>query len=243
MDRTMSVNFTWIPIYQELADQLSGWRNRQGELIAFLEDLRSEGYVITPLNDKDNDGARFLLKEIDPFTFFGVFNRGVRQDQRIAILARMKQFFGLKSDLPEDFNGVPILNNLKSWFFPYQNARNADDISKLWQVFQLGLGESPLDQGSFIQAFDAALTVKQTNVNLTMGLFWIRPNIFLSLDQTNRAYLDIKLPKNGLNANFYANVVGKHKSSKKSFAEISLAAWGIGSEKAKAVAEDRKSVV
>jgi len=62
----MSPNFSWIPIYQELAEKLSGWQDRQSELIAFLENLRTEGYVITPLNDKNTDGARFLLREIDP---------------------------------------------------------------------------------------------------------------------------------------------------------------------------------
>ena len=107
----MSPNFSWIPIYQELAEKLAGWQDRQSELIAFLETLRTEGYVITPLNDKNTDGARFLLSEIDPFTFFGVFNRGIRQDQRKAILAQMKEFFALSHDVPEDFNGVPILNN------------------------------------------------------------------------------------------------------------------------------------
>lgn len=236
----MSDNFSWIPIYQELADSLSGWRNRQSELISFLEGLRNEGYVVTPLNDKDNDGARFLLKEIDPFTFFGVFNRGIRQDQRIAILARMKQLFELKSDLPEDFSGLPILNNLKSWFFPNQIARNADDVSKLWRVFQLGLGESPLGNRDFQQAFDEALAVKQTNVNLTMGLFWIRPNIFLSLDQNNRAYLDVKLPKGGLNSKFYIDVIKKIQREGKSFPDVSLHAWGIGSERAKMIADAKE---
>ncbi|MFN8382159.1 MAG: AAA family ATPase [Anaerolineales bacterium] len=236
----MSENFSWIPIYQELADSLSGWQNRQIELISFLEGLRNEGYVVTPLNDKDNDGARFLLKEIDPFTFFGVFNRGIRQDQRIAILARIKQLFDLKSDLPEDFNGLPILNNLKSWFFPNQTARNSDDVEKLWRVFQLGLGEAPLDNRDFQQAFDEALSVKQTNVNLTMGLFWIRPNNFLSLDQNNRALLDIKLPKGGLNVKFYVDVVKKTRKANKSFPEISLQAWGVGSERAKLIADAKE---
>ena len=69
--------FTWIPIYQELAAELAKWENRQEELISFLEDLRAQGYVITLLQDKDADGARFLLREIDPFTFFGAFNRRV----------------------------------------------------------------------------------------------------------------------------------------------------------------------
>src|SRR5258706_5458517 len=149
----MAESFSWIPIYQELADKLADWHARQGELIALLEGLRTEGYVVTPLNDRDDDGARFLLKEIDPFTFFGVFNRGIRQDQRVAILARMKDFFELQSDLPEDFDGLPILNNLKSWFFPNQTARNANDIAKLWLAFQLGLGKSPLDNGDFLHAF------------------------------------------------------------------------------------------
>src|SRR5688572_33211503 len=105
--KTMINQFTWIPIYQELANKLAGWENRQQELISFLEELRTQGYVITPLNDKDGDGARFLLREIDPFTFFGIFNRRIQYDQRLAILAQMKQYFELQSELPEDFNGVP----------------------------------------------------------------------------------------------------------------------------------------
>ncbi|HMV28830.1 MAG TPA: AAA family ATPase, partial [Anaerolineales bacterium] len=234
----MSPNFSWIPIYQELAERLAGWQDRQSELIAFLETLRAEGYVITPLNDKNTDGARFLLNEIDPFTFFGVFNRGIRQDQRKAILAQMKEFFALSHDVPEDFNGVPILNNLKSWFFTNQTARQDGDVAKLWRVFQLGLGEKPLTNKEFLKSFDEALSVKQTNVNLTMGLFWIRPNAFLSLDQNNRNHLEIKLPAEGLNAKFYADVIKKFKGQ--SFPEISLQAWGIGSERAKIIADSKE---
>jgi 5-methylcytosine-specific restriction protein B len=89
----MAEQFTWIPIYQELADQLANWQDRQAELIDFLEKLRAQGYIITPLNDKDKDGASFLLKEIDPFTFLGVFNRGIRKEQRIAIIAGNEEVF------------------------------------------------------------------------------------------------------------------------------------------------------
>ena len=87
---TLINQFTWIPIYQELAQELAGWENRQEELISFLEELRSEGYVITPLYDRDFDGARFVVREIDPFTFFGVFNRRISYDQRLAILSRKR---------------------------------------------------------------------------------------------------------------------------------------------------------
>lgn len=223
--------FTWIPIYRELAEQLAGWEAKQAQLISFLEKLRAQGYVITPLTDKDRDGARFLVREIDPFTFFGVFNRRIRYDQRTSILSQFKRYFKLKSDLPEDFNGIPVLSNMKSWFFPYQSERQAGDIGKLWQVFRLGLEADPLGNEQFLEAFDAALTVKQTNVNLTMGLFWIRPDTFLNLDQANRSYLDIKLPAGGLNAQFYAETVGAYARNDKSFPELSLEAWGVENQR------------
>ena len=34
----MTYRFTWIPIYEELADRLVDWENRQTELIAFIQD-------------------------------------------------------------------------------------------------------------------------------------------------------------------------------------------------------------
>ena len=238
---TMINQFTWIPIYQELADKLAGWENRQPELISFLEELRAQGFVITPLHDKDADGARFLLKEIDPFTFFGIFNRRIGYDQRTLILSQMKQFFGLQSELPEDFNGVPVLNNMKSWFFPNQVSRGISDIGRLWRVFQLALEESPLENEEFLKAFDEALAVKQTNVNLTMGLFWIRPQTFLNLDQTNRSYLGIRLPDAGLTAKFYIDAMASVLADGKPFPELSLAAWGVENERTRRVAESREA--
>lgn len=240
--KTTAVNqFTWIPIYQELADKLAGWENRQQELISFLEELRTQGFVVTPLNDKDGDGARFLLKEIDPFTFFGVFNRRIGYEQRLAILSQMKQYFELISELPDDFNGVPVLNNMKSWFFPNQKSRGISDVARLWRVFHLALKNDPLQNAEFLQAFDEALTVKQTNVNLTMGLYWIRPNTFLNLEQTNRSYLGIRLPEGGLTAKFYAQTIESILADEKPFPELSLAAWGAENERTRRVSESKEA--
>lgn len=115
----MTSNFTWIPIYQELADELVKWKNRQAELIAFFEGLREKGYTITPFNDKGEEGEVFLLDEIDPFTFYGVFNRGITIDKRISILAEIKRFFNLQSEIPSDFDGIPIMNAQQSWFIAF----------------------------------------------------------------------------------------------------------------------------
>ncbi len=220
----MTNQFTWINIYQELATALLDWQDRQEELIAFLEELRAQGYVITALQDKNRDGERFLLQEIDPFTFFGVLNRGIRDDHRIAILAQMKRHFELDSPVPSDFSGIPVLNNMSSWFFPYYASRNVNDVPRLWRVFQLALQEKPLQDEQFLQAFDKALSVKGVNINLTMGLFWVRPYTFLSLDSVNRTYLEINIPKGGLTASFYVDLL-QDVSQRQAFPELSLAAW------------------
>ncbi|HMB22257.1 MAG TPA: hypothetical protein VKP08_05490, partial [Anaerolineales bacterium] len=233
--------FTWMPVYQELAKELAGWENRQEELVSFLEGLRAEGYVVTPLQDKDAEGRRFPLREIDPFTFFGVFNRRIGYDQRLAILSRMKQHFSLQSDLPEDFNGVPVLNNMRSWFFPSQASRDAGDIGRLWRIFHAALAENPLQSSNFLQTFDEALEVKQTNVNLTMGLFWIRPDTFLSLDENNRDYLGIRLPAYGLTAKFYVDTIKSVQEDGRSFPELSLAAWGVENERMRKIAEAKEA--
>jgi 5-methylcytosine-specific restriction enzyme B len=221
----MSNQFTWIDIYQELAQTLLAWQDRQPELIEFLEDLRKQGYLLTSFQDKNSEGERIPLTEIDPFTFIGVFNRGIRDENRIAILSQIKKHFQLKSPLPSDFAGIPVLNNQSSWFFSYQPGRGPDDISKLWRVFRLALGENPLEDSEFWQAFDEALAVRRTNINLTMGLFWIRPDTFLSLDSVNRSYFDVKMPKAGLNAAFYADFLKTYRSADQSLYELSLMAW------------------
>ena len=226
----MPEKFTWIPIYGETARRLAAWEARQGELIAFLEQLRKDGLVITPLSDQDDQGARFLLTEIDPFTFFGVFNRGIRNEQRLSILAGIKSLFSLSSPLPTDFDGIPLLNNQRSWFFPFQSERTERDVKRLWRVFRLALGADPLHDPDFLQAFDDALEVKGTNFNLTIGLFWIRPDTFLNLDQNNRRLLKIKLPSAGLSAKFYVDVVESVLSTGKSLPELSHQAWAEASQ-------------
>src|SRR5687768_17343707 len=90
-----AAHFTWIPSFAEMADKLVAFRHRQQELIDLLEGLRAKGLTITPLGDKDAAGNPFLMKEIDPFTFFGVFNRGITSDKRVLIVADLTKFFGL----------------------------------------------------------------------------------------------------------------------------------------------------
>lgn len=225
----MSERFTWTEIYQELATTLLAWEDKQTDLIAFLDGLHAQGYTVTSMQDKNRDDERVLLMEIDPFTFFSAFNRQIKDENRIAILAQVKKHFGLQSPLPSDFDGIPVVNNQSSWFFAYQkNGRKPTDIPHLWHLFRLALQENPLKNPQFLEAFDEALAIRRVNINLTMGLFWIRPYTFLGLDSQNRAYLGIALPKGGMTAQFYAAVVAKFAAGESSFPELSVRAWQAG---------------
>lgn len=227
----MADSFTWIPLYMELADLLSKWEDRQGELIALLEDMRAEGVTVTSMLDKDDEGGRFPLTEIDPFTVFGTFNRGVRDSERLAILTRLKNALDAKKPLPEDFNGIPVLNNQKSWFISYQADRGREDVAILWKVFRLALQEEPLMKPEFAEAFDRAIQVRGVATNLTMGLFWIRPYTFLNLDKINRQYLEVKLPSDGLTFDFYLSELRKSEEPGKPFPELSYEAWKMKGKK------------
>lgn len=221
--------FDWVPFYEELADRLAPYRDRQKELIDILENLRAQGLTITPLEDKDASGRRSRLTEIDPFTFFGSFNRGIQSETRIAILKGLKAQFGIDSPLPTEFSGVPILNNLNSWFFSYQSHRKPGDIPKLWEVFKPGLAKEPFASPAFAKAFDEALEVRNANVNLTTALFWIRPRRFLSLDSVMRKFLNIKLPARGMTADFYRQTMEEIQRKRKDpLPELSFAAWLAG---------------
>ena len=98
-------------------------------------------------------------------------------------------------------------------------------MHRLWTVFKMALEDKPLENPEFLKSFDAALEVPNTNINLTMGLFWIRPDTFLNLDSVNRQYLKIKLPPAGLNSTFYLEAIRGALERGQPFYELSHKAW------------------
>jgi 5-methylcytosine-specific restriction protein B len=70
---------------------------------------------------------------------------GSKDSNRRAIAAALAQFLGVEEALPESFEGIPVLNNQKSWFFPYAKDRDPAQIDALWQVFQSGLALAAAD--------------------------------------------------------------------------------------------------
>ena len=198
--------FAWTGFYQAFASRLLEFENRRSELLEGLRDLSESGKVpnLGYFYDKDADGSSIFIDVICPFTVMGAFNRGGTVDNRRSIAAALARLIGLDQPVPEGFDGIPILNNQKSWFFAAKEDRSPEDIDRLWAVFKAALcyadevEEEQSDQKTLTDLYDQTVQQKGVGWNLSMGLYWIRPWDFLPLDQNTRAYLkddlDIDVP-------------------------------------------------
>jgi 5-methylcytosine-specific restriction protein B len=205
--------FSWKPIYMELAKALMAYRDRQGELLGWLAEMKTEGLPVIKLNDEKPKGNTVPLAEIDPFSFFANFNRGIKEEYRRRILEVLKDKMGLKAPLPDDFDGLPFVHPQKALFFPYAYDRREDDVSKLWELAQEVVSKSPGELSD--ELFKRCLDIRQVGIaKLTIGMFWLNPETFLALDSLMMDYLEGKgVVKGGLkkvcSSSEYAAVVMK----------------------------------
>lgn len=184
------MNFTWIPYYKEFAERLMQFQKNRKQLLDLIYNNRDE-LLAKYLHDQGGEGD--LLEDIDPFTVFGLFNRGIKHENRINSAKLFKNILDIKANIPKDFEGIPVLNNQKSHFFGFRSHRGKNDIQNLWDLFIKVVNDE-----NFEEEYNTVIKQFIIKVNITMGLFWIRPEKFLALDRTNRQYLKeqygIKLP-------------------------------------------------
>ena len=182
------VAHTWIPFYSELADKLAAFRNDRAALVGHIRSVYDRLGMTLPTLELDNN-----VVDIDPFTVFGLFNKGLSDTKRLKIIASFKEELGIEAPNPSDFDGVPVLNNRNATFYRFVDSRGDDDIATLWEVFLSALdfaayaGEE--NRNRFVSSFDRAIAQHGVKWNLTMGLFWIRPYAFLNLDSRSRWYI------------------------------------------------------
>ena len=244
-DPTKLKRFQWTRFFQAIADELIKYKNNRQALLELLKSISSKIDALKYLSsDTFADGSRGFVKDIDPFTFLGVFNRGIKDSTRINIAIEIAKFFGVTEPVPERFEGVPVLNNMSSWYFPWNKELPDDHIDKLWEVFEsaLQLADSEDEDliEKFSQDFDTATSLYGVSWNLSCGLYWIRPWHFLNLDGLNRKFITEKLrlkiglsgPKKICNSNEYLLLTNTLRErfvesdfSVHSFPELSFNAW------------------
>lgn len=180
--------YDWIDFYQELADKILNYKNKRQELLAMFQMISAQVDLKLPAAGKDAS-----VTDLDPFTAFGVFNRRIGLEKRIHILKELKKELGVSAKLPSSFEGIPLLNNLRSSFSGNDSQKN-DDVIKLWEVFEAAIryADLPLDsfrRGDFIEKYNQVKDFEQNCWKYSMAFFWIRPSQYINLDKRNRDFM------------------------------------------------------
>lgn len=222
------MSFTWVPYYKEFAEKLLQYQENRLDLCRLIYDHEDE-LLINYLHDEG--GKDDKITDIDPFTTFGLFNRGISMKNRVSSAALFKRLLNISADVPSDFDGVPILNNQKSHFFGFRPDRKPDDIENLWRLFV-----KVVKKEDFENEYNALLGQFLIGVNIAMALFWVRPEDFLAFDSSNRAYMKrrygIVLPNRAPVYSAYMSILNDIKKKmkegvikEKTFCELSANAY------------------
>ena len=230
---------SWIPFYEEVADKILGYKNKRGELIAGIHAL-SENLKIPPaLQDQFPDGTTGPLKDICPFTVMGLLNMSMKPENRQERADGLASFLEV-AETPKIAPIVPMLSPQRAWFFTYDNKRRDEDIDILWELFDKAIDFAALDNADtrkeFVTAYDEAMQCSGVKWNITMGLYWIRPWSFVTLDATSRFYvgnvLETKSSSTPYSGEEYLGILDSLKKRfedttfiANSFPELSRAGW------------------
>ena len=189
--------FLWTGFYEDVADKLLEHREDRRALIEGIHEIGATTEHLSYLRDTFDDGSVGPLRDICPFTALGTFNRSMTVENRKAIAEELARLLGVEAAVPESFEGIPVLNNQRSWFFGDAAKRGDGDIDALWNVFAAAKrfveSAEPDTRDEFIKAYDAATNVWGVAWNLSTGLYWAHPWDFLTLDSQSRQYLTVRL--------------------------------------------------
>lgn len=242
------LRFEWTAFFEAVAEKLLGFADDRSALIAGMHEIASRIQGLGYLQDRFANGSTGPLQDICPFTVMGSFNRTMTDANRRLIAGELAKLLGVTAPVPTSFEGIPILNNQRSWFFAFAKERGPGDIDALWQVFTAAANlindESDSDSAEkrdiFMQAYDAATKISGVAWNLSTGLYWAHPWEFPTLDSQSRQYLmqQLKLPislsgpKNLCAAADYLKLRAELQARfeqdgypVQSFPDLSLAAW------------------
>lgn len=189
--------FLWTTFYETVALKLLDYQFDRKRLVEGIHEIATRVTGLSYLQDKFVDGTTGPLKDICPFTAMGTFNRSMTDENRKAIAAEMAMFLEVDAEVPDSFEGIPVLNNQNSWFFGYAKKRGEADIDVLWRVFaaasEFVTADLPEHRAEFAEAYDAALDVWGVAWNLSTGLYWAHPWDFPTLDSQSRRYIEKRL--------------------------------------------------
>ena len=184
---TTDSQYSWPRFFMELADKLLAFKDDRQALIATLQHVYAELGMDLPTLDSGG-----IPTDIDPFTVYGLFNRGLTDNKRRAVALGIGGALGVQASLHDDFVGIPTLVNVNATLYD-QVRRDDGDIDRLWDLFAAALvhADQPTErtEAVFRDAYDAVLQQRHACWNVTMGLFWVRPYAYVNLSKLDRWFL------------------------------------------------------
>lgn len=249
--------YKWVDFYEEFADKLLEFKNERKKLIEIIIRVYEKININLPKLETDH-----IIIDIDPFTIFGLFNKGITTENRIKISSQFAKELNMKSDVPKSFQSIPVLMNINATYYRFKDERNKNDINLLWEFFEIALNYSnnpnKKNKTDFIKYFDLIIKLKGLgNSKVTMGLYWIAPKTFLNLDSRNAWYIYesgkvsdnvieyLPKPELKLKGDTYLEITKEIKnyfnsdeSKSKNFNELSFNAWEYSTE----VNENKKKI-
>lgn len=209
-----------------MIDRLLKFKDNRKELHTLMIDLSEKEILLNYLHFERDDWWETKHFEIDPFTIIGSFNRGTTHKNRIKLAKIYARLFDIQVPVPENFDGIPVIFNMSSIF--------GDNGGILWDLFieAMQYSKTEVATQSFKDAFEKAISIRGNGLaNITMGLYWIRPNFFINLDSTNSNYIpqkfNIPVPDKAITGEGYIQFLNKVKSTVPhlKFPDISRMAW------------------
>lgn len=173
----MEQRFSWIPFYKEFGQKLLKFKNDRKPLVKWIYD-NIDGTLIKHFKDAP-DGRP--VPDTDPFTVMAIINRGITYNKKFELCKQFKSFLDISAPVPQEFSGVPEMNNQRSNFIGFEENRKDGDIERLWNLFELAVLDKNIEEA--YNALEGQFLIKYI---ITMGLFWIRPDKYLALDGNNR---------------------------------------------------------
>ena len=118
-------DYSWCAFYPAAARALCSYQNKRAALLKELyEALPAEtGYL--------HDPERKPLKDIDPFSVFGILNRHISQKKKTETAEAFKRIFGLKEPVSDSKTDRlrKTLTIFGSFLFPYLTTRAVSECS------------------------------------------------------------------------------------------------------------------
>ena len=193
MDNTENT-FSWIPFYKKFAEKLKEYKDSKN-----WKDLASKIETICKKSVNGNDILIIPFKAsdypngIDPFTIFALFNKHIKRSNRLDFIKSACDEFSIdKNIIPKDFHGIPRCNNVNARF---STPGDTTSITAAWTLFTSALKYSnpetlnPAD-ADFKTSFETVIGMSGNGTaKVTMGLFWIAPDVFINLDETNVSFI------------------------------------------------------